>query len=90
MSGFPSLGSKSLLEALSFKGGSTLTEKAQILLRAAVAALLSSSHPSVDYPRSPADVILDVNNALESNNAMWIQNLAFDLDLDNNLGCPLN
>jgi hypothetical protein len=90
MSNFPSLGSKTLLEALSFKGGSTLTEKAQILLRAAVAALLSSSHPGVDYPRSTADVILDVNNALESNNATTIQNLAFDLDLDNNLGCPLN
>jgi hypothetical protein len=90
MSNFPSLGSSSLLQALSFKGGSTLAEKAQILLRAAVAALLSSSHPGVDYPRSTADVILDVNAALESSDATTILNLAGELDLDNNLGCPLN
>ena len=40
--------------------------------------------------RSAAEVITDVNAALESNDVTHIQNLAFDLDLDNNLGCPLN
>src|SRR6266542_7162578 len=38
-----------LLQALSFKGGPGTTAAAQILLRAAVSALLNSASSSVDY-----------------------------------------
>ena len=82
------LKNKTLLEALNFPGGDTLREKAQILLRAAVAALLNASHPDVNYPRSALEVIDDVNNALASQNVVTIINLAEALDADNNLGSP--
>ena len=41
-------------EALGFRGGSTLNGKAQILFRAATAALLNSVHPMTLYPYSSA------------------------------------
>jgi hypothetical protein len=87
---YPSLGNATLLNALSFDGGSTLEGAAANLLRAAVAALLDASHPGVDYPRTPASVISDVNAALASNNRDTMLSLASQLDADNNLGCPLN
>jgi hypothetical protein len=55
-----------------------------------VAALLDAAHPDVDYPRTPASVIADVNAALASRNRDTILDLASRLDADNNLGCPLN
>jgi hypothetical protein len=82
--------SVSLLAALSFNGGPTVTDKAKILLRQAVAALLNSAHPDVDYPSTSAEVIADVNAALASGSATTILGLASSLDADNNLGCPLN
>jgi hypothetical protein len=84
------LDNKTLKEALSFKSGPGTTGAAQILLRTAVAALLNSAHPNVDYPRSTAKVVADVNAALASNNRSTILALANELDADNNLGCPLN
>jgi len=90
VSAFPNLGSKSLLEALSFHGGNGEVGGARILLRAAVAALLNASHPEVDYTISEADVIQDVNAALatmDRGTMLWV---AYNLDMDNNLGCPLN
>ncbi|HEV2853914.1 MAG TPA: hypothetical protein VHC97_14025 [Thermoanaerobaculia bacterium] len=87
---YSSLGNDTLLGALSFQGGSTLEGAAGNLLRASVAALLDSAHPNVNYPRSPASVISDVNAALASRNRDTILSLASALDSDNNLGCPLN
>ena len=84
------LKNKTLEEALGFPGGDTLREKAQILLRAAVAALLNASHPDVNYPRLESEVIDDVNDALESQDKDTIINLATALDNDNNLGCPFD
>jgi hypothetical protein len=84
------LDDKTLAEALGFRGGSGVKGAAQILLRAAVAALLNSAHPDVDYPRSTSAVIADVNTALASNNRSTILALAGALDVYNNLGCPLN
>jgi hypothetical protein len=75
---------------LSFKGGSTLTGAKEILLRAAVAALLNSASPSVDYPLTTQQVITAVNAALTSTNRSTILALATRLDNYNNLGCPLN
>ncbi len=77
-----------LLQALSFQGGSSTKEAAQILLRAAVAALLNST--SVDYPLTTAQVIAEVNAALASGDRSTILAEATRLDTFNNLGCPLN
>jgi hypothetical protein len=86
---YPALGNATLLQALSFSGGSGNQGAAEILLRAGVAALLNASHPGVAYPRTAAQVISDVNTALlQSRDEMLA--LAASLDADNNLGCPLN
>lgn len=85
-----SLGSATLLQALSFRGGSTLDEARQILLRAAVAALLNASHPDVSYELTEAQVISQVNAALASTDRSTILALASRLDGYNNAGCPLN
>jgi hypothetical protein len=79
-----------LLEALSFQGGSDNTGASEILLRAAVSALLNSAHPDVSYPSTTDKVIADVNAALVSGERSVLLNLAKELDKDNNLGCPLN
>ena len=84
------LDNATLRQALGFKGGSGTLGAAQILLRAAVAALLNSAHPDVDYPRTTAEVIADVNAALASQDRSTMLSLATALDADNNLGCPLN
>lgn len=55
--------------------------------RHAVAALLNSADPDVNFPRSTADVIGAVQNAVSTG---VYEPLATDLDTDNNLGCPLN
>ena len=59
-------------------------------MRAAVAALLNSAHPAIDYPRSTAQVIADVNSALASGDRKAMITLANQLDRSNNARCPLN
>ncbi len=83
------LGSYTLLQALDFKGGNTLTEKAQILLRNAVAALLNAAHPGINYPLTVAQVIAQVNTALASGDADTMLELETTLDGYNNLGGSL-
>jgi hypothetical protein len=87
---YPALGNSTLLQALSFDGGTGLSGAAEILLRAGVASLLNASHPGVSFPRTAARVIADVNDALASNNRDTMLVLAAALDADNNLGCPLH
>lgn len=86
------LDNASLHAALSFSGGSGVAGGARILLRAGVAALLNASSPDVDYPRTTAEVIADVNAALASGDRATMIALAAELDADNNGdgGCPLN
>ena len=86
---YPGLGNDSLWYALGYGGGPGGQGAAEILLRAAVAALLNASHPGVAYPRTEASVISDVNTALLQNRDAMLA-LAAQLDADNNLGCPLN
>lgn len=83
-------GAASLLEALQFGGGPRVEGGVKILLRAAVASLLNASHPGVDFARSAADVIADVNAALATGNRHTMLALATALDNDNNDGCGLN
>lgn len=79
----------SLLEALSFQGGETIEGAAEILLRAAVAAILNAASADVEYPLALDDIIGDVNEALASGDRDTIITLAAYLDANNNLGCPL-
>jgi hypothetical protein len=83
------LDNKTLLEALSFQGGSTRRAAARILLRAGVAALLNSAHPDVDYPLTTEQVLDKVNTALEQSRSAMLR-AARQLDEKNNLGCPLS
>jgi hypothetical protein len=87
---FPSLGAASLLQALSFQGGSDLNGAAQTLLRAGVAALLNAADPQIAFPRQPQEVIASVNSALASGDRSTMTTLAGQLDTDNNLYCPLH
>jgi hypothetical protein len=84
------LNGDTLLQSLDYAGGSGTGGAAEILLRAATAALLNASNPSVYYPREPASVISDVNGAMSTQNRDTMLALAAQLDADNNLGCPLN
>ena len=89
-SGYPGLGSASLLSSLSFQGGSDLNGAAGNLLRAGTASLLNAAHPQVGFPLTQTSVISQVNAALNSKNRDTILSLAAELDGDNNLSCPLN
>jgi hypothetical protein len=81
-----------LLQALSYPGRGEGGNKAHILLRAAVAALLNSAHPDVSY--APAwtagEIIANVDEALASGDPDWMLNLKDTVDFCNNAGCPLN
>lgn len=86
-----------LLDALGYPGGCGPDDKcnkpgaARILLRAAVAAILNSSHPDVGYPTNPPSSIIDqVDSAIGSGDRETMLGLATQLDTNNNLGCPLN
>jgi hypothetical protein len=75
-----------LLEALNYKGGEGISGMAQILLRAATAALLNAAHTEVNYPLSVAEVISQVNSALATEDRDTMELLKNDLDSYNNLG----
>lgn len=84
------LNNYTLLEGLSFEGGNSTKDAAKILLRAAIAAVLNSAHPTVDYAMSTADVVAAVNAALTSDDRNAIISLGLQLDTENNRGCELN
>jgi hypothetical protein len=81
------LANKSLIDTLDGGGGPDVDGAAQILLRAAVAALLNAAHPDINYPLTVAQIINDVNAALASLDRDTILALATKLDNFNNLGC---
>jgi hypothetical protein len=87
---YPAYGSASLLQGLSFQGGSGVEGGVGNLLRAAVAGLLNTAHSGVSYPRTTAALIADVDAALASGDRDTMLSLASQIDQDNNLGCPLN
>jgi uncharacterized repeat protein (TIGR01451 family) len=90
-SGYASfLGSSTLAQALAFQGGNTLDGAAQILLRAAVAAVLNAASPDIGYPLTVSGIVSQVNAALASKDRGTILTLASLLDGDNNLGCPIS
>ena len=75
-----------LMTALGYQGGSKLSGAAQILLRAAVAALLNEAYYGADYPAAstPAELIANVNVALATLDRVQYLALATTLDKWNN------
>lgn len=82
--------STTMIQALNFGGGPGVNGAKQILLRAAVASLLNSTHPDVSFEKSTAEVIAAVNAALASNDRNAILALATTLDNHNNEGCSID
>jgi hypothetical protein len=89
------LGSTTLADALSLKGGSGVCGAIRTLLRAAVAALLNAA--ALDYPLSTDEVKAAVNTALATCDRAKILALATELDDANNSldefgnhNCPCN
>lgn len=80
-----------LLDALSSGGGSTLADKALLLMHQAVAGLLNIT-AGLNYPTytTTGALISAVNAALASLDATTIDNLQTTLSNDNNLACPLS
>lgn len=79
----------SLQKALKYRGGPSIADAAQTLLRAAVAGLLDTAHSGVDYPLTTAELIDKVNTALASGDRGEILYVKDVIDQYNNLGCPL-
>lgn len=86
---YKALGDASLLDGLAFQGGTSLKGAAEILLRAAISAVLNAAHPDVNYPRTVGEIVTSVNDALDSHDRSTILSLASALNADNNLFCPL-
>ena len=84
-----SLGSMTLLTALSAGGGSSLTAAKALLIHHAVAALLNSTHPDVDYAFTTAQVIAWTSEALASSDRDAILSLKNLFDAENNRGCTV-
>ncbi len=87
-----SLAGENWLQALQGGGGSGIEGKQEILLRAAVGALLNALHPDVAYPLTPGEIIAMVNGAIAAatpTDTSPLTDLADELDDFNNLGCSL-
>ena len=84
-----SLANASLMQALSFTGGSGVIGAERILLRAAVAALLNARDADVDYAMTARQIRAQVSAALATDDRQTMLDLAASLDRLNNAGCPL-
>jgi hypothetical protein len=87
---FPALEGDTLLEALAYSGGPAAIDKASLLLRHAVAALLNASHPGVSYPMTVAEIQAAVNAALLTQDPATMEDLKDELEEFNELGCPID
>jgi len=86
-SGLPSsIAGKTLMEALSFKGGNGFEGAIRILLRSAVAALLNFEHPDIEYEIGGNLIITRVNNAISSGQRPDILYRKDQFDVWNNMG----
>ena len=84
-----SLGSMTLLQALKNGGGTTLDDAKRLLIHHAVAALLNSTHPDVDYAFTTAEVIAWTSDMLTSTDRDAILGLKNLFDAENNRGCTV-
>ena len=83
------LGSMTLLQALKNGGGETLDDAKRLLIHHAVAALLNSAHPDVDYAFTSAQVVSWTSDMLTSSDRDAILALKDLFDLENNRGCTV-
>ncbi len=83
-------GSTTMLAALQFTGGPGVMGAEQILLRAAVAALLNSVSGSINYSWSAAHIKSAVNAAIATGDRTTMLSLAMQLDTFNNFGASLS
>ena len=81
-----SSGRDTLLNGLSYRGGSALSGGAQILMRAAIASLLNETYYGADFPiaTGPADLIAQVNAVLATQSRAQYVTFASYLDYWNN------
>jgi hypothetical protein len=88
----PAFETETLLAALQGGGGPGVAGAETILLRAAVAAFLNASNSAVSYPLTSAQIVSEVNAALQSGDRDTMLLLGSRLDGFNNGqgGCPLN
>lgn len=78
-----------MLDALEYQGGSDDAGAAEILLRAATAAVLNIAHPDISYCVLFDDLIAEVNDALGSHDRDTMITLAAILDVYNNYGADI-
>jgi len=78
-----------LLAALRLKGGPTVQDAKNILLRSAVTALLNAGDGRVNFGLSVDAVVTMVDAALASDNRASILALSSQLDAANSASCPL-
>jgi len=78
------LADDTMLEALNYQGGNGKLGAAQILLRAAVAAVLNAAHPDVQFAFTEDQVIALVDAQLQGGNRDSMLALATELDNANN------
>ena len=79
-------GKDTLMNGLGYRGGSTLSGGAQILFRAAIAALLNEAYYGADFPiaTSTGDLIAQVNAVLATGSRSTYVSFASYLDYWNN------
>jgi hypothetical protein len=88
VSAYPQLASATMLDALSFTGGSGLEGKISNLLRIATASWLNAV-VEISYPLTRTQVVNQVNAAIASGDGATITALQAQLDYLNNQECPL-
>jgi hypothetical protein len=88
--GYAALGGSTILGALRLRDGPGLVGAAKALLRAASAALLNASHPTLEYPHTRTQVITEVDTALRQRDPAAILDLARQMDEWNGAACPLH
>lgn len=83
------VGTTSMFDALSFKGGPTVQDAKNLLLKQAVAALLNAATSGMNYPLTTAQIVSEVNTALASGDRNTILTEASRLEGFNSLEGPL-
>lgn len=84
--GYENLADDTLLQALKYRGGRGLEGAAKNMLRAAVAGLLNSAHPDINYPYKIADIQWVVYYPLSMSDRDLISEWMDWIDYRNNLG----
>ena len=77
------------LDALKYKGGNNIDGARRILTRAYVAEILNEAAFGDDYPANPDDYAYIFWDTFRNGDRKTMLDLATQLDMWNNAGCPL-